>query len=665
MARRPCKMERVGKFEPYRRRDVKLSSICNPRPLVAAAALLLLGLALYLPGIRAVPVTDRDEARYAQASKQMVESGDYVQIRFLDEARNKKPAGIYWLHTLSVRLTGVKDEIWPYRLVSVAGALLAVLLIYLLGRRFQPDAPLLPAVALAACPLLVCVSHAAVTDAVVLATVCAAQLCLASVYLERGTRNAECGAGKTKCGTRSAECEAGGSTTRVSEPNSAFRAPRSAFSLAALGFWVALGAGILIKGPITPLIAGLTILALCLHDRNWRWLRALRPALGVPLLLLIVLPWLVAIQQKTNFLQESVGKDFLTKVQGAQESHGAPPGAYLAAAGFLFWPLFPLAWRGIGRAWQTRRTDPVALFLLAWLVPSWLVFECVPTKLPHYVLPLYPVLAFLAARGWGAAVTGGGPPAPGEKGGAGAGGPPPVADTTGVRLWRFTCHIADIVWWFGAAAFIAGPVLAARVLRWEWMPLAFACAAVAGVAAVIGWRQRRRPAAAVAMAVGFALLFFTTLFACVLPRLDDLWLTRKVASMVATQTHGQAARVVSVGYTEPSMAFTFGTQTVLTGGVERAVLELQQNSAAIVLIQDAPAAPPKLLPMRDAGWDRLCQMLAVPAKNRQRERFLAAAAQAGVRVREVAFVDGLNYSRTKRVRVILFCNAERGVRNAE
>jgi 4-amino-4-deoxy-L-arabinose transferase-like glycosyltransferase len=247
------------------------------RPLAALAVLTLLVLALALPGIRTIPVTDRDEARYAQASKQMVESGDYVQIRFLEEPRNKKPAGIYWLHTLSVHLTGHKDEIWSYRLVSVAGVLLAVWLLYVLARRLQPEAPLLPALALAACPLLVGVAHAATTDAMLLATVCATQLCLAQVYLGR--------------------------EGRVS-------------LAAALGFWVGLGVGILVKGPLTPLIAGLTILALCLYERNCRWLRALRPALGIPLLVLLVLPWLVAIQSKTNFLQESVGKDFLTKVQG-------------------------------------------------------------------------------------------------------------------------------------------------------------------------------------------------------------------------------------------------------------------------------------------------------------------------------------------------------------
>jgi 4-amino-4-deoxy-L-arabinose transferase-like glycosyltransferase len=613
--------------QPQPRFPAGCAGLCNPRPRLAVAALLLLGVALCLPGVRRVPVTDRDEARYAQASKQMVETGDYVQIRFLEEARNKKPAGIYWLHTLSVRLTGVKDEIWPYRLVSVGGALLLVLLTYALARRLHPGAPLLPAAVLAACPLLVVVSHAATTDAVMSATVCAAQLCLAVVYL-------------------GARCPVPGAT----DP----RPPSGRASLlAALGFWVALGVGILVKGPIPPLIAALTIVALCVHDRDVRWLRALRPALGVPLLLLLVLPWLVAIQRKTSFLQDSVGKDFLTKVQGAQESHGAPPGMYLALTALLFWPLAPRAWRGIGHAWQARRTDPTACFLLAWLLPAWVVFELVPTKLPHYVLPLYPALALLAVRGWGATTAVAGPPAPGEGDRIGAGGPPPVAASAGARIWRFTCLVADIAWWIGAAAFVLGPILAARLLGWQWMPAAFAAAAVAALATVLLWRLRRRPAAAVVSAA-FALGFFPLLFLCVAPRLDDLWLTRKVQDMVVRETGGKPAQVVSVGYGEPSVAFTFGTRTVLTGGVERAVQMLRQDPAACVLIQDLPAPPPRILPVDAKTWERWTAALSVAPKQRHRDRFLAAAAQAGIRVREVAFVDGLNYSRTRRARVILY-----------
>ena len=50
-------------------------------------------LLLYVPGISAIPPLDRDEARFAQSTRQMLDTGDFLLIRFQDSARNKKPAG--------------------------------------------------------------------------------------------------------------------------------------------------------------------------------------------------------------------------------------------------------------------------------------------------------------------------------------------------------------------------------------------------------------------------------------------------------------------------------------------------------------------------------------------------------------------------------------------
>ena len=87
-----------------------------------------------LAGVFTIPILDRDEARFAQATAQMLETGDFVEIRFLDDARNKKPVGIHWLQAASVWLTSSETarEIWAYRLPSVLGALLAALAVALL-----------------------------------------------------------------------------------------------------------------------------------------------------------------------------------------------------------------------------------------------------------------------------------------------------------------------------------------------------------------------------------------------------------------------------------------------------------------------------------------------------------------------------------------------------
>src|SRR5690349_23372775 len=95
----------------------------------AIALLIVCGLLFFLPGFFNIPPVDRDEARFAQATKQMIESGDYIDIRFQDEVRYKKPIGIYWLQAGVVRAAeaiGVpqaRSTIWLYRVPSLIGAI--------------------------------------------------------------------------------------------------------------------------------------------------------------------------------------------------------------------------------------------------------------------------------------------------------------------------------------------------------------------------------------------------------------------------------------------------------------------------------------------------------------------------------------------------------------
>src|SRR5207344_2977681 len=102
----------------------------------AVAVLVLAALLAFLPGFFQIPPTDRDEARFAQATKQMLETGDYVDIRFQDEVRYKKPVGIYWLQAAVVKAASALGfqraltTIWLYRIPSLVGAVGAVLLTY-------------------------------------------------------------------------------------------------------------------------------------------------------------------------------------------------------------------------------------------------------------------------------------------------------------------------------------------------------------------------------------------------------------------------------------------------------------------------------------------------------------------------------------------------------
>jgi len=147
--------------------------------------LLLLCLILYAPGLASISPVDHDEARYAQATRQMLETGDFIRIRFQEEARNKKPIGIHWLQAAAVALFCMRGStaIWPYRLPSALAATIAVLFTSVLGATLLSSrrAGFVGGVPMASALALVVEAHLAKTDAALLAAVVAGQLALGIV----------------------------------------------------------------------------------------------------------------------------------------------------------------------------------------------------------------------------------------------------------------------------------------------------------------------------------------------------------------------------------------------------------------------------------------------------------------------------------------------------
>lgn len=336
---------------------------CARRPLLF---LTLLALLCWLPGLLALPPLDRDESRFAQASRQMIETGDLVDIRYASGPRYNKPIGIYWLQAAATRLTGsgAYDVIWTYRLPSLLGGLFALFFAYWCAAAFAPPATaLLGAALLGATVLLAVESEIATTDAVLLAAILAAQGVALRTYL--------------------AAREVG-------------RKPPG-FVLLMAG-WVAIGIGVLVKGPVILAVLGVTVLCISLWDRDGKWLRATRPLIGFAVAAALVAPWAIAIGIESHgaFYAQSLGHDFGAKILGGQESHGAPPGYYLAFVSLTFWPAILFLGPGLDSAIRARMR-PAIRYLLAWAGATWFMFEIVPTKLPHYILPAYPALAFLAA----------------------------------------------------------------------------------------------------------------------------------------------------------------------------------------------------------------------------------------------------------------------------
>jgi 4-amino-4-deoxy-L-arabinose transferase-like glycosyltransferase len=495
--------------------------------------LILLSLALYLPGIERIPPVDRDEARYVQATRQMLETGDFLRIRFQGEARNKKPAGIYWLQAVAVAALSIPQStaLWPYRLVSLVGASGGVLLTFLFGARiFDRRTALLGAALLAGSVDLVFEAHVATTDALLLGCAVAAQGALATIYLEQ-RRGEVTGRGL------------------------------------ALVFWIAQGLAILIKGPVVPLLSLLTGVALIAMDRRAGWLGRLHAGLGLPVVLVMVAPWLILIEWATQgaFLEQAVGHDLLGKVAGAQEAHGAWPGYYLTLTPFTFWPGALFLGLGAVWAWRSRRLG-AAKVLLAWLVPFWLVLEGVPTKLPHYVLPLYPAVALICARAILA----------GEEEGMAS----PSRWISGV-LMGLWCGIA-LVLGFGL---LVGP----GFVHAPWVVAGLMAAAAATIGCALLLRQGRLGLEAVAIVLPTALVVLVCGFGGVLPDLRPLWLSCGAADLVGASALGRQPIGVA-GYSEPSLVFLLGTDTILEPAAALARdLDAGRVGAALVSDREIPA----------------------------------------------------------------------------
>ena len=535
----------------------------------AIAFLTLCGLLLFLPGFFNIPPVDRDEARFAQATKQMVETSDFVDIRFQDDVRYKKPVGIYWLQAAVVETASALGlpraplRIWLYRIPSLVGAIGAVLLTYWTALAFVTRrGAVLAALILCSSVLLSVEARLAKTDAMLLLTVVAAMGALARVYL---------------------------SWQRGEDP------AHPPWTWPAI-FWTALAGGILLKGPLILMFVALTIITLVILDRSASWLWRLRPVWGLMWMLVLVLPWFIAIFWRAGdaFFADSIGGDMLSKLS-AQESHGAPPGVYLLLFWITFWPGAPLAGMAAPAVWRARR-EPGAQFLLAWLIPSWIVFELVLTKLPHYVLPLYPAVAILTvgalerrvlSRSW---------------------------LRRGAAWWFAIPALASLIAVIGAVTLTRQPVFVA----WPFV-------AAALIFGLFAWwlYDDNRAERSLLNAVVAAMFLAIAVYGVVLPALTPLFPSAEIARALRNVVC-VGPKAAAAGFHEPSLVFMTGTSTLLTDG----------SGAADFLGQGS------------------CRFALVESRS---ERAFAQRAEAiGLRYNVATRIEGYNFSQGKAVSIAVF-----------
>ena len=328
--------------------------------------LCLLAIVSFFSTINILPPLDRDEARYIQSSSQMMETGDFLNINFLDTPRLKKPPGIYWLQSMSA--TVIKNifsldspPLWSFRLPSAIASCISLLLVYLLGNIiFGRLEAILGAILFLSVPIVIIESNIAKTDAVL------SCLVLSVIYL----------------------------TAKIIFIREKVY---NIFSKEVFLLWVILGFSFLIKGPVALFIFLLFIISFRIFDKDFNLL-IIRPFYGILIFIIISLPWYFYIISggTGDSLIEDVKNDFFAKLISGQESHGAPPGTYFISFFIIAWPiaifLIPTT------IWSyLNRNEKSVKYLLSYILPSWLLFEIIPTKLLHYTLPLIPGIALITA----------------------------------------------------------------------------------------------------------------------------------------------------------------------------------------------------------------------------------------------------------------------------
>lgn len=501
-------------------------------PIIAAIVAFLVG----LPCALIIPPLDRDESRFVQASSQMLETNDYININYQDGPRHKKPVGIHWLQAASTAITSdvaVRD-ILSYRWPSLFGAALAAFALAwgtrnLLDARRGLKAGLILAVSF----LLSSEAFIAKTDAVLCGFVTLFMVALAQIYV----------------------------AYRKREPG----APKPKLFKEKLIFWVAFGASILVKGPIGPMMFAATALALLGWDLRAKsdrgdWLKNMGWVWGLLITALMVGPWAIAITITTDgaFWGTAIGEDFAPKLVSGSEGHFAWPGTHTLLLPLLFFPgTFLLG--GALQAALSRHTDPVIRFAICWFLPAFLIFEISPTKLAHYPLPTYGGLAILAAVGIGLPLK-------------------TWAKFMNMGLGLFAGLCLTVLSIYGLTEY-GSPAVAPLVTL-----TAASALLVGGLGGFFLWRQHKSTALLCLLGAGVAAhLSFVTL----LSQLKPLWMSPALEqALIDTRLDPRQGLspgpVAILGYAEPSFVFAMGTKTELSDTVEQAVAAIQQGRPVFI-----------------------------------------------------------------------------------
>ena len=329
-------------------------------------AILIFGLALMLSGNWLLPLTDRDETRFAEASREMLQRGDYVVPWFNGAWRFDKPILIYWCQSASYRVFGENE--FAARLPSAIFTTLTAWLLVRWGRKIADGKT-----ALAAGLMFLLGLHVAIIGRVATADMALIFFCTLALW-------------------------SGWELTRPENPSRK------------LWWWIfytTLALGFLAKGPVAWLPFGGLLLGRAFRKNSFR-LPLLETLLGLCVTVALTALWGVPALEQTHgqFFAVGMGEHVLRRSTGVIDGHG-----FAGALGFIamlplyfltfFVSFFPWSTKVPGalkKWWPARGRDELGWYLLVQAAIVFAVFSCVRTKLPHYTMPAFACLALWLAR---------------------------------------------------------------------------------------------------------------------------------------------------------------------------------------------------------------------------------------------------------------------------
>lgn len=319
--------------------------------------LILLAGLLYFSWLGAFSLYDADEAFYGVFVKEMLRSGDWLTLRFNQQVNFDKPPLYFWLSGLSSLIFGFNE--FSLRFTGAAAGLLTVIATYFLGKKFyNQKVGFFSSIILATAIQFIVQSRMAAMD-----TLLTLFLTLTFLFFYLGYQSSK----------------------------------KSFYWLAYLFSALA----ILTKGPIGFILPAFCIFVFLLFKRDLKRIFEMQIIPGILILLAIAAPWYLAewyLHGKT-FLDFTLGFLFLSRFQGVVSGHPGPWYYYFITLilGFALWSHF-LPY-GIWRTFRNGKNTP-ELFMLSIILPVFMVFSLAKTKLPNYMLPIFPFLAIIVAKLW-------------------------------------------------------------------------------------------------------------------------------------------------------------------------------------------------------------------------------------------------------------------------